>query len=102
MNIKVARKLKKLNQHLIGENYRDGIIEQVYLYPNDERAYETFMKCFLQNFNDEICIRPFSNMDIRIGVLMDKYRIDFNGVLLYTDIENLKHNFDVIFDIPNN
>lgn len=82
MNFKEASELKNKNEHLIGQKYRGGTIEELIIRPTNGREFEAFTKSYLRTMNAELSIQPFLESDLDVDVLCDREKIRTNSIFL--------------------
>lgn len=96
MNYSEASELKIKNEHLIGQKYRGGIIEELIIRPKNEKDFDVFMKSYLRTMNAELSIQPFLRSDLNVDVICDKAKIKTHNLILWTELEKLlDENLDV-------
>lgn len=96
MNFKEATELKNKNEHLIGQKYRGGTIEELIIRPTNVREFEAFTKSYLRTMNAELSIQPFLESDLDVDVVCDREKIRTNSIFFRTELENLlDENLDV-------
>ena len=96
MNLKEATELKNKNEHLIGQKYRSGTIDQIIIQPKNDKELDFFMKSYLRTMNAEKSLKPFLNSDLQVFVLFNKAEMKKNSVIWMTEIESLlNENLDV-------
>ena len=96
MNFSEATELKIKNEHLIGQKYRGGTIEELIIRPTNGEEFDVFVKSYLRTMNAELSIQPFLKSDLAIDAVCDRARIRTNSLFLRTELENLlDENLDV-------
>jgi hypothetical protein len=96
MNFKEATELKNKNEHLIGQKYRGGTIEQLIIRPTNGNEFDAFAQSYLRTMNAELSIQPFLESDLAVDVVCDRAKIRTNNLFLRTELDNLlDENLDV-------
>jgi len=98
MNFTKALSLAERNSHLIGKEYNGGIIDDIIIFPTDPQSFDRFAKIYISSKNPQKAILPFTNQDVDVGVVVDKYRIDSQSVFLYTSLFTLPDHLDQILE----
>ena len=91
MNLETARKLKALNEHLVGQRFNDTQIDEVIIYPVSEEVRGQFFGAYLLTPNGNIISR-FPDVNYRVGIICEKRWIYSSSIILWTDLESLKNN----------
>ena len=89
MDFKQATELKNNNEHLIGQKYRGGTIDELIIRPSNEKEFDAFVKLYLRTMNAELSIQPFLQSDLVVDVVCDKAKIKTNNIFFRTELENL-------------
>lgn len=92
-----AVKLAEMNSHLIGESTSGGRIDEIIIYPTDPILYEQFLQEYLSTRNPQNSIVEFINSDVQVGVVIDKFLIEENGVFHPSDFLSLEDKLGVIW-----
>lgn len=96
MNFQEATELKNKNEHLIGQKYRGGTIEELIIRPTNGSEFDAFSKNYLRTMNAELSIQPFLECDLTVDAVCDRAKIRTNNIFFRTEIENLlDENLDV-------
>lgn len=96
MNFQEATELKNRNEHLIGQKYRGGTIEELIIRPTNACEFDVFAKNYLRTMNAELSIQPFLESDLTVDAVCDRAKIRTNNIFFRTEIENLlDENLDV-------
>lgn len=96
MNFQEATELKNRNEHLIGQKYRGGTIEELIIRPSNASEFDVFAKNYLRTMNAELSIQPFLESDLTVDAVCDRAKIRTNNIFFRTEIENLlDENLDV-------
>ena len=94
MEFKQALITAEKNAHLVGKAHKGATIDEIIIYPTEENQHELFINTYYQGENAQAAIIPFINMDVEVGIIMDKGRMA-SGILLWTDIRNLPEDLEV-------
>lgn len=97
MDYTKAKKLIDLNQHLIGQKIIGATIDELIIYPTDQKSYDEFLKIYLRALDGEKAITPYKNQDVEIYCIVDKKRILANGVLGHATLQKANEELDVNF-----
>jgi hypothetical protein len=89
MNLEEATELKNNNEHLIGQKYRGGTIEELIIRPTNGNEFDAFVKSYLRTMNAELSIQPFLGSDLVVDAVCDREKIRTNNIFFRTEIENL-------------
>lgn len=89
MNFKEATELKNKNEHLLGQKYRGGTIEELIIRPTNEKEFDAFAKSYLRTLNAELSIQPFLESDLTVVAVCDRAKIRTNNMFFRTELENL-------------
>lgn len=89
MNFNEATELKNKNEHLIGQKYRGGTIEELIIRPTDDKEFEEFAKLYLRSLNGEKSIQTFKNSDLTVEAVCDRAKIRTHNIFFRTELENL-------------
>lgn len=89
MNFKDASELRDRNNHLIGQKYRGGTIEELIIRPTNEKEFDAFSKLYLRTLNAENSIQPYLNSDLTVDAVCDRAKIRNNNIFFRTELENL-------------
>ena len=89
MNYEEAVQLKNKNEHLIGQKYRGGTIEELIIRPTNQNEFETFSKSYLRTMDAELSIQPFIGSDLTVDAVCDRAKIRTNNIFFRTEIGNL-------------
>ena len=89
MNFKEATELKNKNEHLIGQKYRGGTIEELIIRPTNGNEFDAFTKSYLRTMNAELSIQPFLESDLIVDAVCDRAKIRTNNIFFRTELENL-------------
>ena len=96
MNLKETTELKNKNEHLIGQKYRGGTIDEIIIRPKNDEELDFFMKSYLRTMNAEKSLQPFLKSDLQVFVVFNKAEMKKNSVIWMTEIESLlNENLDV-------
>lgn len=97
MNFEQATELINKNQHLVGQNYKGVIIDEIVAYPINGDAQEDFINLYLQSYNGATAIIPFRTMDLGVYCVLDKGRIRAQGIFMHSSLEEISKELDVVF-----
>jgi len=89
MNYEEAVELKNKNEHLIGQKYRGGTIEELIIRPTNQKEFEAFSKSYLRTMDAELSIQPFIGSDLTVDAVCDRAKIRTNNIFFRTEIGNL-------------
>ena len=89
MNYEKAIELKKKNEHLIGQKYRGGTIEELIIRPINQKEFEAFSRSYLRTMDAELSIQPFIGSNLTIDAVCDRAKIRTDNIFFRTEIENL-------------
>ena len=92
-----AVKLAEMNSHLIGKSTSGGRIDEIVIYPTDPILYEQFLQEYMSTRNPQNSIVEFINSDVQVGVVIDKFLIEENGVFHHSDFLSLEDKLGVIW-----
>lgn len=96
MNFKEATELKNKNEHIIGQKYRGGTIEELIIRPTNGKEFDAFAKSYLRTMNAKLSIQPFLESDLAVDAVCDRAKIRTNNIFFRTELENLfDENLDV-------
>lgn len=96
MNYKEAFELKNKNEHLIGQKYRGGTIDEIIIRPKNDEELDIFMKSYIRTLNAEKSLQPFLNSDLHVFAVCEKDKIKSSIFVFMTEIEKL---FDEKLDV---
>jgi hypothetical protein len=98
MNFEEATKLKNKNEHLIGQKYRGGTIEELIIRPTNRNEFDAFAKFYLRTMNADLSLKPFLESDLALDAVCDRAKIRTNNLFLRTALDHLlDENLDVKF-----
>jgi len=97
MKFSDAVKLAEMNSHLIGKSTSGGRIDEIVIYPTDPILYEQFLQEYMSTRNPQNSIVEFINYDVQVGVVIDKFLIEENGVFHHSDFLSLEDKLGVIW-----
>ena len=89
MNFNEATELKNKNEHLIGQKYRGGTIEELIIRPTNEKEFDVFLKSYLRTLNAENSIQPFLNSNLTVDAVCDRAKIKTSNIFFRVELENL-------------
>ena len=89
MNYREASELKIKNEHLIGQKYRGGTIDEIIIRPKNDEELDFFMKSYIRSMNAEKALQPFLNSDLHVFAVCEKDKIRTGSFIFMTEIENL-------------
>lgn len=92
-----AVKLAEMNSHLIGKSTSGGRIDEIIIYPTDPILYEQFLQEYMSTRNPQNSIVEFINSEVQVGVVIDKFLIEENGVFHHSDFLSLEDKLGVIW-----
>lgn len=98
MNFEKAQNLVVLNRHLIGCKIIGATIDEIIIYPTNQKSYDEFTKIYLRILNGEEAILPFKNEDVDVFCTVDKWRIEKNGVLGHASLQKVNEENEVFFE----
>lgn len=93
MNFIEAVEWAKENQHLVGIRHKGAIIDEIIVYPKDEKAFSNFKKVYLRTLDPQKSIESFTEHDCSVAAVFNKSRS--RSIFLYIDLENLKDDIDI-------
>ena len=88
MNFNSAKRLVEKNQHLIGLSYNDSIIDELFIFPNNQVAFSDFIQRYQSSLDWEMAMLAHENQDCRVGVLLDSHLTE-GGNLLWVRLEEV-------------
>lgn len=94
MEYQKALEIVTNNQHLIGKSMKDGIIDDLVIYPTGVN-YEDFIKSYIQTRNSNASIQPYKNYDVNVFAVVDAGRINSQGLFLHASLENISQEHQV-------
>lgn len=97
MNFEEAAKLISKNQHLLGQKSGGLKIDDIVAYPLEQKAHDEFLRIYLNTFNASMAIAPFKSLDLGVFCVMDKGRINVQGIFLHASLEKIAEELEVNF-----
>ena len=91
-------KLVELNKQLIGKKVIGATIDELVIYPTNQKSYDLFIKTYLRTLNGEEAIIPFKNEDVDIHCVVDKGRIAANGLFAHASLLKVKEEHEVTLE----
>ncbi|MEQ8418649.1 MAG: hypothetical protein RIB64_01495 [Arenibacter algicola] len=95
MNLKEAEELISKNQHLLGQKSGGLTIDDIIAYPKEQKAHEQFIRIYMDTFDASVAILPYAEMDLGVFCIMDKGRINTQGIFLHASLEKIAKELDV-------
>lgn len=89
MNLKEAIELKNKNEHLVGQKYRGGTIDEIIIRPINDEELDIFMKSYIRTLDAEKSLQPFLNSDLHVFAVCEKDKIKSSIFVFMTEIEKL-------------
>lgn len=99
MNFLDAEKLREMNSHLIGKSTSGGRIDEVIIYPTNPIIHELFFQEYITTQDPQNSIAEFINFDVQVGVVIDKFLIEENGVFHYSELSSLEKELGAILKL---
>jgi hypothetical protein len=75
MKYNEAQKIIQEKSYLIGKKYKGGVIDELVIYPSNEKAKNQFKDVYIKTLNAEIAIAPFKDFDVDVSAIVDKDKI---------------------------
>lgn len=97
MDYQKAKELITNNQHLIGKTIKGGIIDELLIYPTEEKSYDRFIKSYIKSGDANNSLLPYKNQDVNVIAIIEKGRINANGILLHASLEAIAIEHNVNF-----
>lgn len=97
MNFEEAEELIGKNQHLLGQKSAGLTVDDIVAYPKEQKAREEFVRIYIDTFNGSVAIAPFTGMDLGVFCVMDKGRINAQGIFFHSSLEKVAEELDVKF-----
>jgi len=101
MTYEQAKNLIKINQHLIGQKIIGATIDELIIYPTDQKSYDEFFKIYLRTDNAEKAILPYQSQDVDIYCMADKKRARASGIVGHASLAKANKDLDVNFGEGN-
>lgn len=89
MNFNEATELKSKNEHLIGQKYRGGTIEELIIRPTNAKEFDDFVKSYLRTMNAKLSIQPFLKSNLAVDAVCDRAKIRTNNIFFRTELDSL-------------
>ena len=93
-----AVKLAEMNSHLIGKPTSGGKIDEIIIYPTDPIQYQEFIQGYKTTQNPQNSIFDFINSDVQVGVVIDKFLIEENDILYFSELSSIETELGAILE----
>jgi len=98
MNFNEAIELKKKNEHLIGQKYRGGTIEELIVRPILSEEFDAFAKSYIRTMDADLALQPIVESRLTVDAICDRAKIKTSNIFFRTKLENLAdENLEVNF-----
>jgi hypothetical protein len=95
MDYQSAKEIVQKNNHLIGKTIIGGKIDELIIYPTNESSYDDFFKSYIRTQNAEASVQPYTNEDVEIYAIIDKSRINANGIIAHSSLKKISKEHTV-------
>ncbi|MDD2304060.1 MAG: hypothetical protein PHP53_05155 [Prolixibacteraceae bacterium] len=93
-----AVKLAEMNTHLIGKLTSGGRIDEIIIYPTDPIKYQEFVQEYKATLDPQYSIVEFINCDLQVGLVIDKFLIEENDILYFSELSFFETELGAILE----